>query len=127
MFQGALSIAGKGRAIQHGHHDPSAGNGRSGLGGCVETDQEGRGIGIARRLRRVAKRLFQVLSGRARGETLRVRTAGAPEFDNTAGGLPAARSGGRRARGLPRRILGTRAEHKGEETLLRLNCGKRKC
>jgi hypothetical protein len=124
MFQRALSIAGEGRAIEHGDHDPHAGMQRGGLGGGVQTDQERRGIGIARGERRVVKRLFHFLGAHARIDALRIGTAGAPEFDKAAGGLqPVAGRGGRGVRGLPRGFLGTGAEYKREETLLGVERG----
>src|ERR1019366_439177 len=82
------------------------------------------GIGVARGERRVVKRLFQFLDAHARIDALRTGTAGAPELDNAAGSLqPVAGRGLRGRRGVPRRFLGTGAEHKREEALLCMERG----
>ena len=127
MFQRALSVAGEGRAIQHRDHDPRRRD-WSAAAWAAESRliRKDGGIGVARRQRRIAKRLFHFLSAHARVDASRIRTAGAPDFDDAAVGLqPMARRRGRGARGLARRLLGTGAENKSEDTLLGMERGSR--
>src|ERR1035441_185574 len=95
-----------------------------GLRGGVESDEERRRIGIARRQHGIAKLLVHVPGGGSRIDALHILTAATPEFDHPAGALhpiTCRRSCG--PRGLPPCFRRTWTEHKREETLLGMKAG----